>query len=230
MLTLYTGLVSPTRQAPAQGPATPPPRAYGGQPAKRQAIIDAARRVFLRNGFTDTSVDAIAAVAGVSKQTIYNHFGDKERLFAAVVEAAQKEASPATEPDLADRLANSDDLDRDLRALGRKWVRLALSEDVAALRRLVLAERTRHPQLLDEWARPQMERALAQAIQHQAQSGALDVPDARLAARQLMLLIITESLTRAFYGLRKLSKTEADEIVDTGVDMWLRCYRKPPSR
>jgi TetR/AcrR family transcriptional regulator, mexJK operon transcriptional repressor len=187
--------------------------------------------VFLTNGFTDTSVDAIAAEAGVSKQTIYNHFGDKERLFATVVETTQQDAYPAAEPDLEDRLANSDDLDRDLRALGRHWVSLTLAEDVAALRRLVIAEWTRHPQLLDDWARPrpQMESALAGAIQRQTQRGVLDVPDAALAARQLMLLIITESLTRAFYGLRKLSKTEADEIVGTGVEMWLRCYRARPA-
>jgi AcrR family transcriptional regulator len=223
--------VSPTRQGLPEGPAAPP-RAHGGQPAKRQAIIDAALRVFLRNGFTDTSVDAIAAAAGVSKQTIYNHFGDKERLFATVVETAQRDASPQAEPDLEDKLANSEDLDRDLRALGRSWVRVTLAEDVAALRRLVIAEWARHPQLLADWARPrpQMERALARAIQHQAQRGVLDVPDATLAARQLILLVITESLTRACYGLRKLSKAEADEIVDTGIDMWLRCYRSRPTR
>lgn len=224
--------MSPTRQGLPEGPASPSLRAHGGQPAKRQAIIDAALRVFLRNGFTDTSVDAIAAAAGVSKQTIYNHFGDKERLFATVVETAQRDASPQAEPDLEDKLANSEDLDRDLRALGRSWVRVALAEDVAALRRLVIAEWARHPQLLADWARPrpQMERALARAIQHQAQRGVLDVPDATLAARQLILLVITESLTRAFYGLRQLSKAEADEIVDTGIDMWLRCYRSRPTR
>uniref|UniRef100_UPI003A0FFCC8 TetR/AcrR family transcriptional regulator n=1 Tax=Frankia sp. Cr1 TaxID=3073931 RepID=UPI003A0FFCC8 len=46
------------------------PDTHPGRPDKRRAIIDAARRVFLCNGFTDTSVDAIAAEAGVSKQTI----------------------------------------------------------------------------------------------------------------------------------------------------------------
>ena len=75
-----------------------------------------------------------------------------------------------------------------------------------------------------------MENALARAIQQQARRGALDVPDPALAAHQLMLLIITESLTRAPYGLRKLADAEADEVVDTGIEMWLRCYRSRGAR
>ena len=42
-------------------------------------------RLFLRDGYARTSVDAIAAEAGVSKRTIYNHYGDKESLFLSVV-------------------------------------------------------------------------------------------------------------------------------------------------
>jgi len=62
-----------------------------GYPAKRRAIMDAAAQAFLREGYTRASVDAIAAAAGVSKQTVYNHFGDKERLLVAVTAAIQGE-------------------------------------------------------------------------------------------------------------------------------------------
>src|SRR5215469_5721913 len=108
------------------------------QPVKRQAIIDAAQRVFLDQGFAGSSVDAIAAAAGVSKQTIYNHFGDKEALFRAVVRAVQSNvAGEFHEAGLEERLTASDDLGCDLRELGRRWVSAVLAEDVAALRRLV---------------------------------------------------------------------------------------------
>src|SRR5690349_12123523 len=63
-----------------------------GNPRKRRAIIAAATTVFLREGYTRASVDAIAAEAGVSKQTVYNHFGDKENLFLSVTGAAQDDA------------------------------------------------------------------------------------------------------------------------------------------
>jgi len=56
-------------------------------PAKRAAILDGARAVFMREGFAQGSVDAVAAEAGVGKQTIYRHFRSKEALVEALVEA-----------------------------------------------------------------------------------------------------------------------------------------------
>ena len=53
--------------------------------AKRLSIIDAAASVFCREGFGGANIDLIAAEAGVSRQTVYNHHGDKETLFKAVV-------------------------------------------------------------------------------------------------------------------------------------------------
>ena len=219
-----------TRVEPAspQAPAGAGPAQRRKQPAKRRAIIDAAQRVFLTQGFAGSSVDAIAAAAGVSKQTIYNHFGDKEALFRAVVRAVQGEFTGAFHAaGLEERLAASDDLRHDLRELGRRWVAVVLQEDVAALRRLVIAEQDRHPWLFDEWQqpRPALERALRGAISKQAERGALDVADVGLAVDQLLLVVITEALTRAAYGRRALTEAEAGQIVDNGVEMWLRCYR-----
>jgi AcrR family transcriptional regulator len=94
--------------------------AAGKPPAKRQAIIDAAQRVFLAQGFAGSSVDAIAGAAGASKQTICNHFGDKEALFRAVVRAVHSGLTgDFHEAGLEERLASSDGLGRDLRELGR---------------------------------------------------------------------------------------------------------------
>jgi len=184
--------------------------------------------VFLRHGYTDASVDAIAAEAGVAKQTIYNHFGGKDQLFRSVISRAQREvgANPDTSA-LEEWLATSDDLDADLRAFGREAVRGVLREDIVALRRLVIAEWDRHPELLAEWARPRpaLEQALARAIGRQAHRGVLDVPDVDLAARQLTGVVFNEATVRSFFGRRQLSGEEIDGIVDAGVGMWLRCYR-----
>jgi AcrR family transcriptional regulator len=57
---------------------------------KRRAIVEAARALFLRKGYVATSMDEIAADAGVSKQTVYSHFADKEGLFTQIVTAAVK--------------------------------------------------------------------------------------------------------------------------------------------
>src|ERR1700739_170347 len=60
-------------------------RAAGGSGPKGEVISAAALRLFLRDGYERTSVDAIAAEAGVSKRTIYNRYGDKENLFLSVL-------------------------------------------------------------------------------------------------------------------------------------------------
>ena len=56
-----------------------------GWQRKHDAIAAAALVLFARDGYERTSVDAIAAEAGVSKRTVYSHYGDKENLFLLVL-------------------------------------------------------------------------------------------------------------------------------------------------
>ena len=74
-----TGKPSDRGDGRAAGPGEPAPRARRCRPR---------RRLFLRDGYERTSVDAIAAEAGVSKRTIYNRYGDKENLFLSVLKEA----------------------------------------------------------------------------------------------------------------------------------------------
>ena len=60
--------------------------AAGEDPAKRQQILEGAKRVFLKMGFDAASMGAIAKEAGVSKGTLYVYFKSKEELFEAIVE------------------------------------------------------------------------------------------------------------------------------------------------
>src|SRR3954468_18690633 len=109
--------------------------------AKRQAILAAATEAFLHSGYA-ASVDEIAAVAGVGKQTVYRHFGDKQSLFLAAVAAARAAtaASPAPtgDPAMGDP-AMGDPLDG-LTEMGERILAVALSPTMAALHRLTIAE------------------------------------------------------------------------------------------
>jgi AcrR family transcriptional regulator len=53
--------------------------------AKAKAILKGAMQEFLKHGYAATSMDKVAKAAGVSKATVYSHFGDKESLFNAVI-------------------------------------------------------------------------------------------------------------------------------------------------
>src|SRR4051812_7291322 len=80
-------------------PASPAKAAAPGRPKdleKGAAILEAAKRLFTTQGFDGTSMDQIAAAAGVSKLTVYSHFGDKENLFAACAKAYCEQQLPPT--------------------------------------------------------------------------------------------------------------------------------------
>jgi AcrR family transcriptional regulator len=198
-----------------------------GRPAKRQLIVDAATRVFLRHGYSDTTLEAIAAEADTSKQTIYNHFEGKEQLFAAALQAVQQNVTADAGDLFTQNFTPTGDLDQDLRLAFRLMAQLMLSGDVAAFRRLILIEQLRHPELMDEWRqpRPGFELSFAGEIERQVALGTLEVKDPVLAAHQLITLVFSEALTQSRYGLRPLSDARIAEIVDDGVDMWLRSYR-----
>src|SRR6185437_13562246 len=72
----------------AQGPGRPKDM------EKRAAILAAAKSLFIRNAFAGTSMDAIAADAGVSKLTVYSHFGDKDNLFREVIRSRIQDLLP----------------------------------------------------------------------------------------------------------------------------------------
>src|SRR5438094_9057733 len=86
---------------------------------KRVAILAAATDVFLENGYRGTSMDEIAALAAVSKQTVYKHFVDKERLFAEIVTRTVDEAADPVEH-AVHGLAESTNVDRELREVARR--------------------------------------------------------------------------------------------------------------
>jgi TetR/AcrR family transcriptional regulator, mexJK operon transcriptional repressor len=119
--------------------------AQGRRPdaAKRAAIMAAAQRLFAEHGFTATSMDAVARLAGASKLTAYRHFGSKDELFAAAISARCEAMLPvADDPKLAVADAESA-----LVSFGEAFLRLILHPDALAIHRLIIAERERAPQL-----------------------------------------------------------------------------------
>jgi len=121
-------------------------QALGRSARKRQTILSAGRDLFLSNGYQGTSVDQIAASAEVSKQTVYKHFGDKHELLLAIVNhALDSTVTPFLKRIRA--LADTAHLEADLTALAADYLRAVLQEPVVQLRRLVVGEANRVPEL-----------------------------------------------------------------------------------
>ena len=199
-------------------------------PAKHRAIMAAAASVFVREGFDRTSVDAVAAEARVSKRTIYNHFHDKESLFISVIRATLGSVTAEFAAALDDTIGESDDLERDFAALARRWVRLFLREDAAALRRLILAEAAHHPEIFHVWVEAgalQSIDQLARVLRRLAERRKLAISDPALAAEQLSLLITTPAQNASMFGTVTLTDSQIDHLVIPNVQMFLRAYAPP---
>ncbi|NUR48642.1 MAG: TetR/AcrR family transcriptional regulator [Hamadaea sp.] len=203
------------------------PRELTGDRAarKREAIVKAARTSFVRDGF-DAGMDAIAAEAGVSKVTVYNHYGNKETLFIAVVGDALEEALAEAIAGTAERLSASDDLRSALKWTARAWVTSMTRPDMVALRHLVVSEVRRFPQLGVAWREHGPDRArpaLAAAFRRLAAAGRLDMPDVDVAILQLYSLVLYPHLVHSAYGTT-LDEDTTERLIDSGVDMILAFY------
>ncbi|MCX5392031.1 TetR/AcrR family transcriptional regulator [Streptomyces sp. NBC_00094] len=221
---------------PSDAPSAPKSAPTGARAArKRQAVVRAARDLFLREGF-GVGMDAIAAEAGVSKVTVYNHFGSKEALFTAVVAGALDE--PLSEaagdghtegPDLALLVAADGPgaLKAALTDAGHAWARAVRADDEGrALRTLVATELHRFPELGRAWRAhgpAGHHPAVADALRTLADRGLLEIPDLEVAVLQLYSLLVFPQMVFEQYGT-ELSEELSERLVTDGVEMFLRRY------
>lgn len=194
--------------------------------AKHRAILDAAFEVFCAQGYARTSVDAIAAEAGVGKQTVYGHFGDKQKLFLAAVDDAR-----SAFPDLSEPVTDTGNPLADLAAAGERLLRAVLSPRVSALHRLTVAELPHHPELQRAWrdiADPATKLGIAPYLRACHEAGTLVVPDPARAARQFAYLLIAEARVATLHGTQPLAPVLGRAIAATTADLIVRAHRPGP--
>jgi len=209
-------------------PSGPAARTAGpGRPkdlAKRASILDAAKGLFLEQGYQGVSMDQIAAAAGVSKLTVYSHFGDKDSLFAEAVAAKCREAVPD------DLFANPPEgpLREQLRAIGQAFFALVTSEEAISMHRMMNTPGTAENALRELFwnAGPQrLQAAFARFLQDRMAEGRLRVDDVALAASQFFCLLKGELHPMMACGLcARPRPEEVDRHVDATVDFFLRAH------
>lgn len=162
-------------------------------------ILDAATDAFLANGYSRTSMDEIARLAQVSKQTVYMHFGDKENLLTEIVMAIVNDAGDPVDS-TTNRLGESTDLTTDLTDHARRQLTAVLQPRPMQLRRLVIAEATSFPALgraFYELGPGRTITELASAFTQLGHRGLLRLNDPTHAASDFNWLVMSEPLNRA---------------------------------
>ncbi|TLP71240.1 TetR/AcrR family transcriptional regulator [Nesterenkonia sphaerica] len=194
----------------------------------RRAIIDAATTLFLNQGYPATTMDDIAEVAGVSKRTVYNNFPDKEGLFREVVLAVTSFVDEFINEAVRE-LADAAEVELSLKDLAARLASSVIGDGVVRLRRLIIGEAHRFPDLAADYYRRAPGRVIATlAIEfgELTQQGRLHTPDPELAAEQFAYLTIGAPLDRALFHSHDVG-TDSDTLVATaiaGVTTFLAAY------
>ena len=198
--------------------------------AKRQAILDAAKILFLSKGYANTSMDAVAAEAGVSKLTVYSHFNDKETLFSAAVMAKCEEQLPTLFFELPDGIA----VETVLLNIARGFHQLINSDESVNLHRLMMALGSQDPKLsliFFEAGPQRMLHGMERLLTKVDQSGAFRHGKPRKAAEPFFWLLTGAGDFRGLYGCGEpLTGDAAEEHVREVVGLFMRAYRPESAR
>lgn len=183
-------------------------------------ILDAARQLFLRDGYAATSTDSVAREAGVSKATLYAHFGSKDELFVAVV---TREGAGVTLS--LDRVSGRN-IGDELREFALAASALMLSPTVLGMHRLVAADggRSGIAQIFYRNGPGELNDRLARVLAQAMDRGELASADPHLAATQFLGVIVGDLQFRALLGVGFPSARTRRATAVAGAEMFVRAY------
>lgn len=221
-----------TRTRSTAAPAKPRAKSDGaralgpGRPkdlGKRAAILDAAKRMFTQHGFDGASMDQIAAEAGVSKLTVYSHFGDKEALFAAAVKSHCELGLPSAlfeaDPDTP--------LPERLLTIARAFYAMVSAPEAIAGHRILCSPQlacTPMAHLFWDAGPRRVQADLGALLERRIAAGELAIDDVPRAAAQFFTLVKGEAHALLVFGCGGLGPDEVEAHLRASVDLFLRAY------
>lgn len=197
--------------------------------AKRISILEAAGDVFCREGYAGANIDLVATEAGVSRQTVYNHYGDKEKLFIAVVRDLTERCNASIFATMATFPDRPNNLEDDLVAFALRMNRNCIcNREGRLLHKLIQADGERYPELLTIWREQGPGRtwsAMAAHFARLAHAGYLVMDDPDLAAHHFVALVNAQLRTTFMLG-EAPTEAEVTQSTRNGVRAFLRAYGK----
>ena len=195
----------------------------------REAIVEAAERLFLERGFGSVSMDELAAAAGVARRTLYNQFASKEEIFREMLLRVARQLEDAFPPGIE----TQGDVEDVLRVIARVILDLHKNGEYLGFLRMVVADSRQFPWIAKEFAavmEPQTER-FTRYLAHATAMGVLDCPDPMLAAHQFMGMLNEFSLWPWMMSRESIA-VPTETVVEETIRMFLLryCGALPPRK
>ncbi len=195
---------------------------------KRSQILQASADLFLSNGYDKTSMDAVASAAGVSKQTLYSHFENKEQLFRSCITG--KTEDHGLNLSWADPHAP---IEETLTRFGVQLMGLFDDQDVMPMYRLLMTHGEHHPQLCQvfyESGPLATKQMLSKYLAGQAQLGKIELDDPFESAELLISMIERNFLTKLLLGVGDGMNKDAVERYAAKRVIWFLRSHSPTTR
>ncbi|UUO24190.1 TetR/AcrR family transcriptional regulator [Colwellia sp. M166] len=191
--------------------------------SKRKQILVAATLLFTEQGYSSTSMDLIAKNAGVSKQTVYSHFGSKDELFAASIK--QKcDSYQMTEISL-DTASEPAEI---LFILAKRFLAMLTSKEALAIHKICAYESKSYPQISELFYQEGPERIVNDVAKLMAEfdnKQQLIIPEAKFAALQFLNMVKGECWMRLEFNTKKqISESEINRYLDSSIAMFIKGY------
>ena len=200
--------------------ATQPQRTRQPAEDRRRSILAAAQKVFLERGYANASIDAVVQLAGGSKATVYQQFGNKEGLLGALVAEGAHELAH-----MVHDLPLDGALDESLHLFGRHYLNLIMRPDRMALFRLTIGECGRVPEIGDVFYRtgPQaVGKWLTEFFRGVAAAGLITTRDPERTAYQFIHALRGDLYMQALLNpTRRPTETEIAQHIDFVVETFL---------
>jgi TetR/AcrR family transcriptional regulator of autoinduction and epiphytic fitness len=193
----------------------------------REAIIEAAARLFLEQGFGAVSMDDLAEAGGVARRTLYNQFASKEEIFRETLLRVPGQLEDVLPPGVE----TQGDVTDVLRLIARAIVKLHRRPGYLGFFRIVVADSRQFPWIAEAFAavmEPLLER-FARYLAHLTAMGILDCRQPRLAAHQFTGMLNEFFLWPWMMGRDSLP-VPAEDVIEETIRMFLRHYRRAPPK
>ena len=195
---------------------------------KWQAIVMAAKTLFSQTGYSNTSMDAIAKQAGVSKQTIYSYFGSKEALFTGIMDHMCTEIECPIESGCLPSIESAS-AEKTLLTVAHAIFTIMTNAEVLAVYRIAMSEASQNPKLatlLHEHGPKRMHESLAELFAELKKHHKLDVKNTNISAPEFLSLILGQLHQQFLLGIHPLpTEKQVDAHIKNAVANFIKLHQ-----